>query len=130
MRSFDDTPFNRELGFTLVEYGDGRASVAAGVSPWFLQENGVVHGGVLAALADTAGVYALRGDAGFTGALTGVELKINFLEAAYPDRGPLVATARVLRRGRTLGICEAHVKQHEILVATALLTYLFLARRR
>ena len=126
MLSFDETPFNRALGFELRRRDGGEAEVAVGMQPWFVQENGVIHGGVISSIADTAAVYALRPQDGSTERMTGVEFKINFLQAATADAGELVARAKTLRRGRSIGVCEVGVFQGEKLVATGLFTYIFL----
>ena len=59
---FERTPLNRTLGMRLVDREPGRAEVELPVDGRFVQEEGVVHGGVLATLADTAAVYAVRPD--------------------------------------------------------------------
>jgi uncharacterized protein (TIGR00369 family) len=127
--SFDETPFNRALGFELRRRHDGEAEVAVVMQPWFVQENGVIHGGVISSLADTAAVYALRPEEGSTERMTGVEFKINFLQAATAAAGELVARAKTLRRGRTIGVCEVNVHQGDTLIATGLFTYIFLKPR-
>jgi uncharacterized protein (TIGR00369 family) len=124
MLSFHETPFNRAIGFELRSRADGAAEVAVAIQPWFLQENNVVHGGVISSLADTAAVYALRGTDDER--LTGVEFKINFLQAATPSAGELLARARTIRKGRSIGVCEVSVRQGEQFIATGIFTYLFL----
>ena len=124
MLPFADVPFNRALAFELVESAAGTAVIREALQPWFAQENGVVHGGIISSVADTAAVYALRssGDA----AMTGVEFKINFLRAARLDGGDLVARAKTVRRGRTIGVVDVDVFQGEEHIATGLFTYVFL----
>lgn len=126
MLSFDETPFNRALGFELRHRHDGEAEVAMVMQPWFVQENGVTHGGVISSIADTAALYALRPEDGSPERMTGVEFKINFLRAATAAAGEIVARAKTLRRGRTIGVCEVNVYQGGVLVATGLFTYIFL----
>ena len=46
-------PFNEHLRFELVEAAGDRAVLRMPTQPWFAQEMGVVHGGVIASLADT-----------------------------------------------------------------------------
>lgn len=121
MLSFEETPFNRTLRFDLVGRDDAGASIALPIEPWFMQENGVVHGGIIAAVADTAAVYALRR----TEQMTGLEFKINFLQPATMEGGPITARATVVRRGRTIGVCDVDVFQNAQLVAKGLFTYVF-----
>ncbi len=72
-----------------------------------LQPFGIVHGGVLATLIDTATFWAaflrLPPDAG----LVNIDLKLNYLQPAIAGR--LTATGRCIRPGRTLSYTEAHV---------------------
>ena len=129
VHSFDDTPFNRHLAFELRSRSGGGAEIALEVAPWFEQENGVVHGGILSSLADTAAVYALNGTLGPNERMTGVEFKINFLMPATMTGGALAARASTVRRGHTVGVCDVEVHQGRELIAKGLLTYLFLGRR-
>jgi len=121
-------PVNRHFGFRLLAHDAGGARVSMELLPEYLQEEGLVQGGVVAALADNAAVYAflpeLDGDTG----TTGIEFKINFLSPARLDAGPLVARSRVVRRGRRLGVCDVEVVQGDRPVARGLFTYLFIRR--
>jgi uncharacterized protein (TIGR00369 family) len=128
MLSFDQTPFNRALRFELLNRGDGSASITLPIESWFLQENGVVHGGIIASVADTAAVYALIGRVEKSEQMTGVEFKINFLRSATFDGGPITARATAVRSGRTIGVCDVEVSQKEQLVAKGLFTYVFIVR--
>jgi uncharacterized protein (TIGR00369 family) len=72
-----------------------------------LQPFGIVHGGVLATLIDTATFWAaflrLPEDAG----LVNVDLKLNYLKAVAS--GHLRAEGRCLRAGRQISYAEARV---------------------
>ena len=122
MHSFDETPLNRALGFQLRSLTDGRAEIAMPIQPWFFQENGIVHGGVITSLADTASVYAAGGPKG----MVGIEFKLNFLKAAAPDGAELVARASIVRKGRTIAVSEVDVFQRDDRIATGLFTFLIL----
>ncbi len=56
--------------------------------------------------------------------MTSIEFKLNFLRPATVGGGPLVATARVVRRGRRVAVCDVDVWQDGEAVATGLFTYL------
>jgi len=60
--------------------------------------------------------------------MTSIEFKVNFLRPGLPSEGPLVAKARPVRRGRTIGICDVEVAQGERLLLKGLFTYLFYPR--
>ena len=89
------------------------------VLPWFEQEAGVVHGGVIGAIADTASAYAIGPTARI-----GVEYKISFLRSAAMNDEPLIARGRVVRRGKRVSVASVDVFQGESHLATGLFTYL------
>ena len=88
---------------------------------------GVVHGGVTATLADAAvGIAILQRHGGERPATT-VELKVNYLRPA--GKGKLTARAHLLRAGSTLAVGRADITDDDSrLVATALVTYMYLGR--
>src|SRR5262245_53346839 len=96
-RSFTDVAISRFLGMQLVHRGDDTSEVRMPVSARYLQEVGVVQGGILSALADSAAVHALLAGLEPGRSPTGIEFKMNFLRAATADGGDLVARARALR---------------------------------
>jgi uncharacterized protein (TIGR00369 family) len=86
------------------------------------QVYGVVHGGVLAALADTAGGLATYMDCPRGTRVATVEMKINFLEAV--EAGTVFAEAEVVRRGRHIAVVDCDVRDDRSrLVAKALMTF-------
>ncbi|MCL4522517.1 MAG: PaaI family thioesterase [Acidobacteria bacterium] len=121
-RRIRDSNSGRLFGFQLESAEPGRAVILMRVRPKHRQVHGVVHGGILAALADTsAGVacYMLlpRGTR-----LATIEMKINYLEPV--EKGTIRAEARVLRKGRTTAVAECDVRDTSgLLVAKALLTF-------
>src|SRR5262245_27321972 len=94
--TFQSTPCNRWFGFVLRHWSADRVELELPVRAEFLQEEGVVQGGVLTALADTAAVWLLWPDLGPHRAMTGVECKMNFLGAATAPGLALVAVATML----------------------------------
>jgi uncharacterized protein (TIGR00369 family) len=110
------------FGFQLVKAERGRAVFRMPVLELHKQIHRVVHGGVLAMLADTAGGFAA-----FLAAPTGsrvvtIEMKINFLEPV--EDGEIEADARVLRQGRTTSVVDCDVTDQDgRLVSKALMTF-------
>ena len=77
------------------------------VRPDHRQQDGFIHAGVLAAMADhTAGYAAFTAVAPGIQILT-IEFKINFLRPAFGER--LVCRARIIRHGRRIMIGESDV---------------------
>ncbi len=73
------------------------------------EEPPMLHGGTLATLVDTAGWYAVMAVAPAT--WVAVDLRSDFLRMA--DLAPLRITARCLRAGRTLAVCDVTIAPWE-----------------
>ena len=119
-----EIPANRFFGFSLVSSSDGQAEITIPLKPSYLQEGGVVHSGIISALADTAAVYALYPGLPDDQTMTSIEFKMNFLSPALLNSGNLRALARQVKRGKKVGLCEVDVFQREKLIAKGLFTYL------
>lgn len=106
----------------MVKAARGRVVLRMRVADRHRQIYGVVHGGVLAALADTAGGLATymalpRGRRAAT-----VELKINYLEGI--EKGVVNADARVVRLGRHIAVVDCNLRSDKgRLVAKSLMTF-------
>jgi uncharacterized protein (TIGR00369 family) len=123
-RLFCAAPFIADLGIRLVSLGYGECRSSLELAPRHLQQDGYVHAGVQASIADhTAGAAAasMVGDGQY---ILSVEFKINMLRAA---RGAtLDCVARVIKPGRSLIVVESDVwcrgDNGESLVSRAMLT--------
>ncbi len=121
-RRLEDSNTARQFGFQLDAAEAGRAVLRMKVRARHKQTHGVVHGGVLAALADTAGGLATYMVVPRGTRIATVEMKINYLEAV--EKGTLIAEARVIRRGKNLAIVDCDVRDEEgKLVAKSLMTF-------
>jgi uncharacterized protein (TIGR00369 family) len=95
------SPLPAALGITLESIDPDRARLALPFAESLATMGDVIHGGAIAALADTAAMAAAWATDDVPEAVAGatVSLAISYLAAA---RGDLVAEARVTRRGRRL----------------------------
>lgn len=110
------------LGFNVESVHDGRAIFRLDVRPKHKQIHGVVHGGILAALADTAAAIAAYTVIPRGTELATLELNINYLEPV--PGGRVKADARVLRSGRNFVVTECEIfNETGSLAAKALLTF-------
>ena len=110
------------FGFQLARAERGRAVFRMPVLEKHKQIHRVVHGGVLATLADTAGGFAAFLAAPPGSRVATIEMKINFLEAV--GDGEIEADARVLRMGKTTCVVDCAVTdQKGRLVSKALMTF-------
>ncbi len=121
---FAATPSNQLLGMRLVSRSAERVELELPTRPELAQEEGVVHGGFVTTLADSAAVYLLWPELGQGRTMTSIEFKMNFLGAGDPNGAPLRAVATPLRVGRTVAVCESEVFQGDRRIAKGTFTYL------
>ncbi|MBM3220024.1 MAG: PaaI family thioesterase [Candidatus Rokubacteria bacterium] len=98
-------------GFTLREAEPGRAVIDFEADTRHANPMGTVHGGILGDIADAAMGIAYAATLGEGESFTTLELKINFLKPVWA--GKLVATGRVVKGGRTVGLGECDVTDAE-----------------
>lgn len=106
-RVFHSAPFIADLGLRLESLSPGRCVSSLALSRRHLQQDGYVHAGVQATIADhtagTAAATAIPPDR----IVLSIEFKINLLR---PARGEsLVCRAQVLRPGRQIVVAESEV---------------------
>lgn len=120
---------HRHLALHLESQNDRTTTVSMPVRTTYDQGTGVVHGGILGALADATGVVALAPHRPFGQSITSIEFKINFLRPARLGGGDLVAVAKVVRSGQTVAVCDVEISQGDKAIAKGLFTYLFFTPR-
>ncbi|MEM9845426.1 MAG: PaaI family thioesterase [Pseudomonadota bacterium] len=114
------SPLARILGFEMTGWSDGFARIEAPLAPHLMNRQGLPHGGVYAALLDTA--------MGFCGCYTGdpekkqnaltLSMNVNFL--AQATGAHLVAEAHVTGGGRSTYFASGTVRDDTgTLLATA-----------
>ncbi len=95
------------MGAELVSLEPGYCAIALAPRPEISQQHGYVHGGVVAAIVDSAGGYAAFTLFPANASVLSVEFKINLLAPADGER--IVAEGFVVRPGRTLAITRGEV---------------------
>lgn len=116
-------PYARLLGFELEEISGGAATLGVDVRKELTQNHGVVHGGAIASLIDTATAFAIISLLAPKERVTTVDLTISYLRPV--TEGRVRAVAKVLRAGRRLFVVSADVLDEQgTLVSTALSTYI------
>ena len=124
--AFASVPFAKLLGLELGEMKSGEASLHLNMRDELKQNQGVAHGGVVASLIDTAAAFAVVTRLESGARVTTTDLTIHYLRPITSGR--LTATARIVRGGRRLFVLSVEVtNNHQVLVATAVTSYLKLA---
>jgi len=117
---FETAPISRYLGMTLGYCENGVARVRLPFRKDFEEGHGVIHGGMIGLLADTAGNFAV-GSVSPGSAVKTVEFKLSLLAGV---QGDLLAIGEVVRKGRTLATCRLEVVEgNDRVVAVGLATY-------
>ena len=111
------------LGLKLVETGSGTAIVEMSATEPMANHSGVVHGGMISALADSAMGRSLRTLSPGVARAMSFDLKLNFINAAKIGEN-LRATGRVIHAGRRTVVTECRVEGGDgRLIATASATF-------
>ena len=114
--------FSVLVGFDVERLYQGGAVLSMTVKDHHRQIHNVVHGGVIAALADTAAAIAAYTVAPERVELATIELKINYLLPIAEGR--VEAEGKVLRAGRNFMVAECDVRNHKgSRAAKALMTF-------
>lgn len=106
--SFSKQNFLATIGARLDEVEPGRVVISAARTESLLQQQGRMHGGVLATLADVTGGYCALTTFPEGYEVLTVELKINFMRST--DSPSVAATGTVVKAGRTLVVVESTVR--------------------
>jgi uncharacterized protein (TIGR00369 family) len=120
--TFARIPYVGLLGFEFVRAERGAATFALDVREELMRMGGILHGGAVVSLLDTAAAFAVHTVIDADARTVTVDLTVHFLRPASDGR--IEAHARVIRRGRRVCILsvEARDARAEI-IATSTMTY-------
>lgn len=105
--SFSRHGMMRTIGARLTRIELGRVEIELPYSEALTQQHGYFHAAATTAIADTAGGYAALTLMDEGDDVLAVEFKVNLLRPAIGAR--LLASATVLKSGRTLSVCRVDV---------------------
>jgi acyl-CoA thioesterase len=100
-------PFADLLGMRAKSIGEGRARFELAVDARLLNPNGVLHGGAIYSLADSAMGAALFSQLEPGETCVTLEIKMQYLVAV--TGGAIAAEAAVVERSKRIGVLEAKV---------------------
>jgi uncharacterized protein (TIGR00369 family) len=120
----ENSPFYKHMGLKVTGLGPGWATFEMPVGPHLLNVSGILHGGAITAIADSASGVALAIllDRDKERPVT-IELKVNF--CAPVKEGILRAHGQVVQKGKRIAICEVEVTEEDgKLVAKGISTHM------
>jgi len=105
------SPFHQWAGLRLISVGDGMAELEMTLEPHHFNPQGIVHGGIITAIADTSIGLALRSQLrpGLTHRTA--QLNVHFLAKGEGTR--LTGRGQALHLGQRMGYGEADVLDGE-----------------
>ena len=125
-RFINNNSFPRLMGVVLDAIGDSRARLSVEVTERLKQPQGVMHGGAIATLIDTAVALAIVGTTETDERFTTVNMSVNYLSPVREGR--VAAEARIVRKGRRIIVADCEVSDSDgKLIAKALVTYMLLS---
>ena len=102
-----NSPFHQWAGMRLVDIGQGRSEVEMSLAEHHFNPQGIVHGGVLAAIADTSIGLALRSMLPPGTTHRTAQLNVHFL--AKGEGTLILGKGHAVRMGTRMGYGEAEV---------------------
>lgn len=113
-------PIGSHFGMELVEVGGGTVTFRCRPDESHYNPIGMVHGGVVCTLLDSALGCATHTTLPAGTGYTSIEIKVNYLRPVTADNGPLICTGRVTKPGRRVTFAEGEVLDNQgKVVATA-----------
>ena len=122
LMDFGHSPYMRFLGLKLEKSEKGLVEIRLPFREEFLRQDASdwLHGGVVSALIDIAGDYAVITEVG-AGVPT-IDMRVDYLRPAR--RGDLLAVARTVRVGRTVSVADVEVRDGQgVVVAVGRAVY-------
>ena len=101
------SPFPDHMSMRLTSIALDRAVIELKTGRCHLQPYGIVHGGVLATLVDTATFWSVYMRLPEGAGLVNIDLKLNYLKPV--ENGILIAEGRAIRTGNSISYAETAV---------------------
>jgi acyl-CoA thioesterase len=119
--AFGTVAYAKFLGLEMCEVEGGQMAICLEVRDELKQNHGVIHGGAIASLIDTASAFAILALLQENEKVTTTDLTIHYLRPVTSGR--MVALAKIVRAGRRRFVVSVEVKNNSALVATAITGY-------
>ncbi len=116
--------FSEYCGFEVLRVGDGIFESTLQIQSSHLQQDGFVHAGVIAAMADHTAGYAAYTIVPKDHRILTIEFKINYFKPALGES--IICRSKVISRGKKIIVSESEIfsknKNQEKLVSKATVT--------
>ena len=119
--AFASVAYAKFLGLELCELKSGDVTVCLDARDDVKQNHGVVHGGAIASLIDTASAFVILTAIDENERVTTTDLTIHYLRPVTAGR--MLARARIVRGGRRRFVVNVEVENEGALAATAVTGY-------
>lgn len=119
--------FVHHVGMHIDEASAGHSRCSLAVQDFHINSTGVVHGGVLFTLADTAMGAAVHSSLEDGEICATIEIKIAYFKPVF--EGALVCTALLVNKGKSIASLEASIHQEDVLVSKASGTFSIFRRK-
>ena len=120
---FNSQAYCKLLGIEIINIGEDIARLSLHINQNQLNQNGVVHGGIISSLADSAAAVVLLSNIETGKNTSTIELKINFLRPVKSNN--LFADAKIIHKGSRIAVVDIDIKNRaEQLIAKCLATFM------
>lgn len=120
--AFASVAYAKLLGLELCDLKSGDVTVCLDVRDELKQNRGVIHGGAIASVIDTASAFAILTKIDENERVTTTDLTIHYLRPITSGR--MLARARIVRGGRRRFVVNVELENDGNLAATAVTGYL------
>ncbi len=119
--AFGRVAYAKFLGLEMCETDGDQTAICLDVRDEIKQNHGVVHGGAIASLIDTASAFAILAVLQENEKVTTTDLTIHYLRSVTSGR--MVAHAKIVRAGRRRFVVSVEVQNNGRLAASAITGY-------
>ena len=132
VKMLETSPYWNLLGMKVNRLEKGVAEIRLSNKPELKQVFAVMHGGAIASLLDAAGAISFFKEIDpARESVSTVELKINYLNPVTTEQDEIIATGKVVKKGKTFGVSTIEVSTKAGgPVAIGIGTYVILPRER
>ncbi len=111
VKMLETSPYWNLLGMKVNRLEKGVAEIRLPNKPELKQVFAVMHGGAIASLLDAAGAISFFKEIDpARESVSTVELKINYLNPVTTEQDEIIATGKVVKKGKTFGVTTIEVR--------------------